>query len=55
MKRADVTLETGEARVLYDDTRQTAEKLAAAIGRLGYRASVVSVATAPKEEVPPGR
>jgi copper chaperone CopZ len=48
IKRADVSLETGEARVSYDDSKQTPEKLAAAIDRLGYQASVLSVATAPK-------
>ena len=48
MKRADVRLETGDARVLYDDAEQTPEKLAAAIDRLGFRASVLSVTVAPK-------
>ena len=48
MKRADVRLETGEARVVYDDTKQTPEKLAAAIDRLGFQASVLSVTVAPK-------
>jgi copper chaperone CopZ len=47
VKRADVRLETGEARVIYDDSRQTPEKLAAAIDRLGFQASVKSVTTAP--------
>jgi copper chaperone CopZ len=47
VKRADVRLETGEARAIYDDSRQTPEKLAAAIDRLGFRASVRSVAPAP--------
>ena len=55
MKRADVKLETGQAKVLYDDTTQTPEKLAAAIDKLGFRASVVSVAAAPTSEAPPGR
>ena len=50
MKRADVKLETGQARVIYDDTRQTPEKLATAIERLGFKASVVSVGQAPKGE-----
>jgi len=49
VKRADVQLKTGQARVIYDDTAQTPEKLAAAIDRLGFRASVVSVAEAPNE------
>ncbi len=54
MKRAEVKLETGQAIVIYDDATQTPEKLAAAIGRLGFRASVVSVADAPPS-APPGR
>ena len=55
MKRADVKLETGQAKVIYDDTRQTPSSVAAAIDKLGYRASVVSVAEAPRSEAPPGR
>jgi len=55
VKRADVKLESGQAKVIYDDTRQTPEKLAAAIDKLGFRASVVSVAEAPSSEAPPGR
>lgn len=47
MKRADVKLETGQAKVIYDDTAQSAEKLAAAIDKLGFRASVLSVTEAP--------
>jgi copper chaperone CopZ len=47
VKRAEVRLETGEARVVYDDARQTPEKLAAAVDRLGFQASVRSVAPAP--------
>ncbi len=54
-KRADVKLETGQARVVYDDTRQTPEKLVAAIDMLGFKASVVSVAEAPTGETPPRR
>ncbi len=50
MKRADVKLETGQARVIYDDTKQTPEKLASAIDMLGFKASVVSVADAPRSE-----
>lgn len=46
MKRAEVKLETGQARVTYDDAAQTAEKLAAAIDKLGFRASLVSVTDA---------
>jgi copper chaperone CopZ len=52
--RADVKLETGQAKVIYDDTRQTPEKLAAAIDKLGFKASVLSVAEAPAGE-PPAR
>ena len=48
-------LETGQARVIYDDTKQTAEKLAAAIDMLGFKASVVSVVEAPRSEAPPKR
>jgi copper chaperone CopZ len=55
VKRADVKLETGRAKILYDDTKQTPEKLAAAIDRLGFKASVVSVTVAPTSEAPPGR
>jgi copper chaperone CopZ len=55
VKRADVKLETGQAKVLYDDTKQTPEKLAAAIDRLGFKASVVSVTAAPTSEAPPER
>jgi copper chaperone CopZ len=55
VKHADVKLETGQAKILYDDTKQTPEKLAAAVERLGFKASVVSVTTAPTSEAPPGR
>ncbi|MGH7326668.1 MAG: heavy-metal-associated domain-containing protein [Candidatus Rokuibacteriota bacterium] len=55
VKRADVKLETGQARVIYDDTTQTPEKLAAAIDKLGFKASVVSVAEAPISEAPDRR
>ena len=48
VKRAVVNRQTEEARVVYDDSRQTPEKLAAAIDRLGFQASVRSVAAAPK-------
>jgi copper chaperone CopZ len=48
VKRADVRLETGEAKVVYDDTKQTPEKLAAAVDRLGFQASVHAVSAAPK-------
>ena len=55
MKRADVKLESGQAKVTYDDTTQTPEKLAAAIDKLGFKASLVSVADAPTSEAPPRR
>jgi len=48
VKRADVRLETGEAKVVYDDTKQTPEKLAAAVDKLGFQASVDTVTAAPK-------
>lgn len=48
MKRAEVKLETGEARVIYDDSKQTPEKLAAAVDTLGFQASVAGVAAAPR-------
>lgn len=34
--------------MIYDDSKQTPEKLAVAIDRLGFRASVLSVTAAPK-------
>jgi copper chaperone CopZ len=55
VKRADVKLETGQANVTYDDTKQSPEKLAAAIDRLGFKASVVSVTEAPASEAPARR
>jgi Cu+-exporting ATPase len=48
VKRAQVSLETEEARVTFDDSRQTPEKLAAAIDRLGFQARVLSVTAAPR-------
>jgi len=48
VKRADVRLETEEARVVYDDAKQTSEKLAAAVGRLGFQASILTVTAAPR-------
>ncbi len=48
MKIADVRLETEEARVIYDDQKQTPEKLATAIDRLGFQASVVAVTAPPR-------
>ena len=55
MKRAEVKLQTGQAKVTYDDTKQTPEKLASAIDMLGFKASVVSVAEAPQIEAPARR
>lgn len=55
MKRAEVTLESGQAKVTYDDTKQTPQKLASAIDMLGFKASVASVADAPRTEAPPRR
>lgn len=55
MRRADVKLETGQAKVIYDDTRQTPEKLAATIDKLGFKASVASVTEAPTGEAPAKR
>jgi copper chaperone CopZ len=48
VKRADVRLETGEAKVVFDDTKQTPEKLAAAVDKLGFQAAVDTVTAAPK-------
>jgi len=48
VKRADVKLETGEAKVIYDDSKQTPEKLAAVVDKLGFQASVTGVAAAPR-------
>ena len=48
VKRADVRLESGQAKVIYDDAKQTPDKLAAAIDRLGFQAAVLSVTDAPK-------
>lgn len=48
VKQADVRLETEEARVVYDDAKQTPERLAAAIDLLGFQATVRSVIAAPK-------
>ena len=55
MKRADVKLETGEAKVIYDDAKQTPEKLAAVIDKLGFKVWAVSVAEAPRSDAPPKR
>ncbi len=55
MKRADVRLETGQARVIYDDSKQSPEKLAAAVDKLGFKASVTSVTEVPISEAPARR
>jgi copper chaperone CopZ len=52
VKQADVKLETGQARIVYDDQKQTPEKLAAAVDRLGFKASVLSVTQAPMSDGP---
>ena len=52
VKQADVKLETGQDRIIYDDQEQTPETLAAAVDRLGFRASVLSVTQAPTRERP---
>ena len=44
MKRAQVSLEKAEARVTFDDEKMSAEKLVAAIDRLGFQAKLMSVA-----------
>jgi copper chaperone CopZ len=44
VKKADVSLEKGEARVEFEDTKTSPESLKAAIDRLGFRAKVLSVA-----------
>jgi copper chaperone CopZ len=48
VRRADVRLEPGEAKVIYDAAKQTPEKLAAAVDRLGFQASVQGVVPAPR-------
>jgi len=55
VKRAEVKLETGQANVIYDDTKQSPEKLAAAIDKLGFKASVLSVTEGPTGEAPARR
>jgi hypothetical protein len=53
-----MTLESGQARVVYDDTVQSPPKLAAAIDKLGFKASVLSVLSvteAPPSERPARR
>jgi copper chaperone CopZ len=53
VKQADVKLETGQAKVIYDDTRQTPEALARAIDKLGFKATVLSVAEPPRSDAVP--
>ena len=48
VKKAEVSLEKAEARVEFDDTKISGDKLAAAVDRLGYRAKVLSVLPAPR-------
>jgi hypothetical protein len=50
VRRADVKLETEQARVIYDDTKQTPSSVAAAIDKLGFEASLVGVTEAPEGE-----
>lgn len=43
VKRAEVSLEQTSARVEFDDSKISADKLVAAIDRLGYTGKVLSV------------
>lgn len=43
MKKAEVSLEKAQARVEFDDAKITADKLVAAIDRLGFRAKLLQV------------
>lgn len=43
-----MSLERAEARVQFDDTKISADKLAAAVDRLGYRTKVLNVLPAPR-------
>ena len=47
VKRAEVSRQTEEARVVYDDSKQTPGNLATAIGRLGLQVTVRPFAAAP--------
>ena len=47
VKRASVRLETGQAKVVYDNAKQTPATLSAAIDKLGFQASVLGVTAAP--------
>lgn len=53
--RAEVRLDTRQARVVYDDTKQTPEKLVSAIEMLGFKASLTSITEAPKSDTPAKR
>jgi copper chaperone CopZ len=46
VKRAEVSLEKATARVEFDDAQISADKLVAAIDRLGFKARVLSVGPA---------
>jgi TRAP transporter TAXI family solute receptor len=50
VKRAEVSLEKARAEVEFDDSRISPSKVAAAIDRLGFQSSVLSVAAAPKHQ-----
>lgn len=43
VKKAEVSLEKAQARVEFDDAKITADKLVAAIDRLGFRAKLLDV------------
>lgn len=43
MSRAEVSFEKAEARVEFEDTKISAQQLAAAIDRLGFRAKLLTV------------
>lgn len=49
VKRAEVSLEKAEARVDFDDSKISAEQLAAAIDKLGFQAKVLDVANGGKD------
>ena len=48
-------LETALARVVFDAAKQSPEKLAAAIDRLGYETAVLAVEEAPGDAAPATR
>jgi copper chaperone CopZ len=43
VKKAEVSLEKAQARVEFDDAKITADKLVAAIDRLGFKAKLLGV------------